>query len=198
MTAVTTNISQYEDNKTARTRIACARQRAENLAVLGVDSVLELCVGPSLRALEAAYKAVGIQTVAGNDIDARWRDYYPQGSWIIGDAITADVAGFDAVVFAPPLSKGCSGTRDDSLSVNEVFPAYKDMLGSKARVLTFVLPGRTLSIREDREQLHGLVSDIHRSRPGSTVDVVPLRDERDRVTKYVDVYIVGKQKHGHC
>lgn len=192
-----TNISQYEDNKTARTRSACARQRAENLAVLGVDSVIELCVGPSLQALEGAYKAVGIQTVAGNDIDPRWRDYYPLGSWIIGDATKVDASGFDAVVFAPPLSKGCSGTRKDSLSVDEVFPAYRDILQSKARVLTLVLPGRTLSIREDREQLHGLVSDIHRFRPGSIVDVVPLKDERGRVTKYVDVYIVGKQKHGH-
>lgn len=185
-----TNISEYEDNKTAKTRIACANQRAENLAVFGVNSVIELCVGPSLRQLEDAYRKVGISKVAGNDIDPRWQEFYPKGTWFIGDATILDTKAYDAVVFAPPLSKGCSGTRDDSLSVDEVFPAYRSMLTNPAKVLTFVLPGRTLSVRDDREQLHGLISEIHRCRPDSTVEVVPLKDERGRVTKYVDIYSV--------
>src|SRR5512146_1716358 len=62
------NTSILSDDETARTDPECALQRAENLAVMGVESVLELCVGPSLRVLEAAYAQHGI-VATGNDID---------------------------------------------------------------------------------------------------------------------------------
>lgn len=179
------NVSITSNVATAKTRNKCAEQRAENLAILGVKSVLELCVGPSLRPLEAAYKAVGISVVTGNDIESRWRDYYPEGSWIIGDARTVDTSAYDAVVFAPPLSKGCTGTRADSLSVDEVFPPYTEFLNLKNKVVVLVLPGRTLSVKNDKPQLHRLLSRLHESRVGTNIEVVPLKD---KVTKYVDIY----------
>lgn len=174
------NISKFGDTQTAHTNVACARQRAENLAILGVERVLELCVGPSLRDLEAAYKEFGIEC-AGNDIDPRWVDFYPQGKWMIGDARAIDTSGFDAVVFAPPLSKDCSGRREDSLSLDQVTPSYYDFLDMKVRVSVYVLPGRTLSVKRDREQLYRFLSHLQ-----GKVDVVPLRK---KVTKYVDIYL---------
>lgn len=173
------NVSIVSDDTTARTCVACAAQRAENLAALGVRRVLELCVGPSLRDLEAAYAAHEI-AVVGNDIDARWKRYYPRGSWIVGDARSVDVRGFDAVVVAPPLSRGCSGRREDSLSLDEVVPSYYDFVSMAAPLIVFVLPGRTLSLRGDRSQLHRFLGSL-----SGRAEVVPLRE---KVVKYVDIY----------
>lgn len=175
------NVSKFADNSTARTCPECAHQRAENLAVLGVKTVLELCVGPSLEALEQAYTEFGIKVV-GNDIDPRWQTYYPSGEWLIGDATKLNTSGFDAVVVAPPLSRGCSGKREDSLSLEEVTPSYYDFLGIKAPVVAYVLPGRTLSVKEDRRQLYRFLSRLQ-----GRVEVVPLRK---KVTKYLDIYLV--------
>ena len=50
------NISLYKDDRTANTNLICARQRAENLFVLGSKKILELRVGPSLCRLENEYK----------------------------------------------------------------------------------------------------------------------------------------------
>lgn len=178
------NISIVSNERTANTCIPATHQRAENLACLGVKTVLELCVGPSLRVLEAAYNAFGM-SVAGNDIDPRWEKYYPNGKWFIGDARTIPTNGFDAVVVAPPLSRGCTGTRGDSLSVSEVFPRYTDFLRMNVPVLVLVLPGRTLSLRDDRAELHELLATC--SREGwSGIEVIPLKN---KVTKYVDVYL---------
>lgn len=180
------NISLYSDSMTANTRLKCAMQRAENLAILLKPGarVLEMCVGPSLRRLEIEYAKYGI-TCVGNDIDPRWATYYPGGKWMIGDALNLNVSGFDAIIFAPPLSKGCSGRREDSLSLELVNPsyrsflqAYRDYTGIKA----MVLPGRTLSLRHDRDELYKLLNDIH------DYEVVPLRD---KVVKYVDIYITA-------
>lgn len=187
------NLSTLTDDATARTSAVCASQRAENLAALGATRVLELCVGPSLRALEEAYGALGI-SVVGNDIDPRWHRYYPHGKWIVGDARTiarmVTASEFDAVVVAPPLSRGCSGRRDDSLSMDLVTPGYYDFIALDVSMTAFVLPGRTLSVRRDRAQLHRLLGVL---RPLGQVDVVPLRD---RVVKYVDVYLVRKPNGG--
>lgn len=176
------NISKYSDLQTANTNLACAIQRAENLFILGSKKVLELCVGPSLQRLEAEYKKFGI-SCSSNDIDPRWKDFYPQGKWHIGDALSLDVSEYDTLVFAPPLSQGCSGRREDSLSLDRVTPsyedfleAYKDFKGTKV----LVLPGRTLSLRDDRNKLHKLLSGIEH------YDVVPLRN---KIVKYVDIYI---------
>lgn len=87
------NISTQDNEKTARTCLECASQRAENLSVLGATKVLELCVGPSLHDLEQEYAKYGI-TVTGNDIDPRWKDYYPSGKWVIGDARQVKTHGF--------------------------------------------------------------------------------------------------------
>jgi hypothetical protein len=175
------NISTQEDERTARTCVECAAQRAENLAILGAKKVLELCVGPSLQALELAYQKVGIK-VAGNDIDPRWKSYYPKGEWYIGDARKIDTNGFDAVVVAPPLSRGCSGKREDSLSLEEVTPSFYDFLDLPVGIAVYVLPGRTLSLKEDREQLHRWLSKVQ-----GKVELVPLRK---KVVKYLDVYVV--------
>lgn len=176
------NVSRFSDSKTASTNVPCAIQRAENLAILGVRTVMELCVGPSLERLEQAYKQYGIE-VTGNDIEDRWQRFYPRGNWIIGDAREVDVSRFDAVVVAPPLSKNCSGLRLDSLSIEEVTPRYDSFLNLDNRVLVFVLPGKTLSLKEDRRQLHKLLSQVTTDR---NTNVVPLKN---KVTKYVDLYL---------
>ena len=177
------NISIYSDSKTANTRLNCAKQRAENLAILlGPGAkVMELCVGPSLHRLELEYARYGI-ACWGNDIDPRWKSYYPGGKWMIGDALNLNLTGFDAIVFAPPLSAGCSGRREDSLSLEKVNPsyykfldAYRGFTGHKV----MVLPGRTLSLKHDRDELYKLLKQLPH------YDIVPLVD---KVTKYVDIY----------
>jgi hypothetical protein len=177
----TKNLSKYSDFLTAHTDPECAAQRAENLSILGVKTVLELCVGPSLRDLELAYSKVGIK-VTGNDIDERWLRFYPKGSWILGDATTVDRSGFDAVVIAPPLSRGCSGRREDSLSLDEVTPSYYSFLPVRNKITTFVLPGRTLSVKSDREQLFRFLSRLE-----GKLEIVPLKK---KVVKYLDVYLI--------
>lgn len=176
------NISKYDDNSTARTQKICAAQRAENLACLGVNSVLELCVGPSLKILEQEYLKVGITKIVGNDIDPRWKNYYPRGNWIIGDATKIDTRGFDAVVFAPPLSRGCSGKREDSLNINNILPSYNYFLNLPNKITVLVLPGRTLSIKQDRTELYQLLNKIK-----NKVEIVPLKN---KVIKYLDIYII--------
>jgi hypothetical protein len=177
------NLSRYSDRKTARTNIVCARQRAENLAILGAKSVLELCVGPSLLTLSREYAKVGIKTT-GNDIDPRWQRLYLSGKWIIGDARKIDARSFDAVVVAPPLSRGCSGKREDALSIDEVVPSYYDFLHLNNRVVVFVLPGKTLSLRSERAKLHKLLAHI------GDCEAIPLRD---KVVKYLDLYKIRKE-----
>ncbi len=88
------NVSTESDDSTARTRTSCAEQRAEHLSMLGSKNVLELCVGPSLKTLEVQYSKHGIQ-VTGNDLEPRWKSYYPKGKWIIGDARLVSTKGFD-------------------------------------------------------------------------------------------------------
>jgi len=183
------NISKFGDNSTANTCLECASQRAENLAILGVKTVLELCVGPSLRVLEEQYAKYGIQ-VSGNDIDPRWQEFYPKGRWMVGDATKLNTSGFDAVVVAPPLSRGCSGKREDSLSIEQVTPSYYSFLQLRNPVVAFVLPGRTLSLRDDRRALHRLLGALAGQSEGGArrVEVVPLRK---KVVKYVDLYVIG-------
>jgi len=179
------NVSKVSIEDTARTRLECAVQRAENLAVLGAKRVLELCVGPSLKALETAYGYYNIEVV-GNDIDPKWRDHYPQGKWIIGDALEIPWTGFDTVVFAPPLSKGCDGTRESSLKIDEVTPSYRQFMQKHNECLrVMVLPARCLSTNEDRKQFYRLLNNLQE------VDVVPLTAGARRIRKYVDVYYRG-------
>lgn len=173
-------LSEFEDHKTAKTDYICALQRAKNLSDLGRKDVIELCVGPSLQTLEKAYRLFGIN-VTGNDIDPRWMRMYPNGNWIIGDCREVNLDMFDCVVYAPPLSKGCSGKREDSLSIDEVFPPYSSFL-SRSILTVLVLPGRTLSTREDRSQLHKLLKQINR--PYELVAI------RNKVVKYWDLYLL--------
>lgn len=176
------NISIVENNKTAKTNIKSAMQRAENLFILGSKNVLELCVGPSLKDLEECYSKFNIK-VTGNDIEKRWKEYYPKGSWIIGDCFNIDYSKFDTIVFAPPLSKGCTGRREDSLSIDQVFPTYNDFLlqshTNKLKVL--VLPGRSFATKEDRKQFYKLTSKVRK------YDLVPLTD--GKIVKYWDLYV---------
>lgn len=179
------NTSIVADNATARTAPECADQRADHLFVLGARNVLELCVGPSLPELERAYRARGM-SVTGNDIEPRWQRAHPSGQWIIGNALEVDLKGFDAVVFAPPLSLGCTGRREDSLSVLDVRPSYLDFVGglnsSWHGIVVLVLPARSLSTRHDREQYFHLVSSLP---PG---ELIPLRSSRRGIVKYHDYY----------
>lgn len=173
------NISTFEDNKTANTKFICALQRAENLAILGCKNVLELCVGPSLKTLYEAYKKFDINVV-GNDIDIRWKKFYPSGNWIIDDAKNIDTSFFDATIFAPPLTKHCSGKREDSLSLTEVVPSYYDYLNLNSKYSVYVLPGKTLSIKEDRKQLYKFLANFN------NYNIIPLKN---KVIKYIDIYV---------
>ncbi|MHA2063723.1 MAG: hypothetical protein ACXABY_04990 [Candidatus Thorarchaeota archaeon] len=185
------NVSIENDTNTANTRSIVGQRRAENLAILGAKNVIELCVGPSLRVLEQAYSLHDIK-VTGNDIEERWQKHYPKGSWIIGDALTIPLTGFDAAVFAPPLSHGCTGRREDALSIDAVFPSYRQFLAREnlPGIFVLVLPGRSFSTRADRTQLHALASFIQAQ--GHSFDVIPMKDERNRITKYVDIYVSGQ------
>lgn len=179
------NVSSEADDETAHTCWDCALQRAENLSTFGVKRVLELCVGPSLKTLEKAYALHGI-SVVGNDIEIRWKNFHPQGAWIVGDALKIDYAGFDSVVFAPPLSRGCTGTRSDSLTIDGVVPSYDafDQASKGFRgIRTFVLPGRSGATRQDRKQLHALLSRFE------SYDLVPLATGLRRTVKYYDLYV---------
>ncbi len=172
------NISKYSNEQTASTSYICALQRAENLAILGCKNVIELCVGPSLKTLEKAYNSFNINVV-GNDIDIRWKNYYSHGKWIIGDARKINVSKFDAAIFAPPLSKSCSGTREDALSLEDVFPSYYDFLHLQSKISVFVLPGKTLSLKNDREQLYKFLSKLN------NYEIIPLKN---KIVKYIDIY----------
>lgn len=174
------NLSRFDQKATAHTSSVCAQQRAQNLFCLGSKRILELCVGPSLKALEEAYRPLGME-VWGNDIDPQWQHYYPQGKWIIGDAQKVDTNKFDTIVVAPPLSKGCSGKREDSLSIDQVIPSYYSFLNTKAKILVFVLPGRSRASKLDKKEFYRLLSILKTS-----FEVCPLVD---KVTKYWDVYI---------
>ncbi len=180
------NVSVVPDELTARTCSECASQRAANLHKRGVRTVLELCVGPSLPELERVYSAVGIRVV-GNDIDPRWRRHYPKGQWLLGDALSMSLHGFDAVVFAPPLSRGCTGKRDDSLSVSAVEPSYRSFLerlqGFRG-IAVLVLPGRSLATSWDRRQFFDLTGRIQ-----VPFEAVPLRAGRRGIVKYYDIYL---------
>lgn len=176
------NISKYSDRETANTCDPCTFQRAENLSILGSKNILELCVGPSLERLENAYRKFGMR-VTGNDIDPRWKEFYPKGQWLIGDATKIETKKFDTVVVAPPLSVGCSGKREDSLMIEQVNPAYEKFFSLKNKLIVFVLPGRSLATRDDRKQFHRFISKVEKL---GNVDFVPLKN---KVTKYVDVYL---------
>jgi hypothetical protein len=180
------NTSTVALDKTARTRYAIAQQRATHLKQYEVNSVLELCVGPSLRSLETAYAQQDINCI-GNDIDARWKAYYPQGQWRMGDCFSVSWSNVDAVIFAPPLSRGCSGERHDSLTIFEVFPKYTDFLtawkDASVKVSCLVLPARSLATKSDRSDFHKL---LHLTR---SVAHVEFREMIDGCRKYVDVYL---------
>lgn len=176
------NVSQVSDSETARTDKDCALQRAQNLYLLGATRVLELCAGPSLETLEEAYSTYGLK-VTGNDIDKRWADYYPSGDWCLGDCLEIPYDDFDAVVFAPPLSRGCSGRRRDALSINQVFPRYIDFMRRRFKgIRCIVLPARSFATKYDRKEFFDLTFDL------VNPEVVPLTAGPRRIRKYVDVY----------
>jgi hypothetical protein len=193
------NVSAVSDIETARTNAKIAGQRADHLMLMNCESVLELCVGPSASTLYRAYDARNIDAYF-NDIELKWKGYsglYGRDQWEIGDCLTIFWGAVDAVVFAPPLSRGCSGKREDSLMIDEVTPSYYDFLTEWAKRLTIqqkkdpewnqvavlVLPARCLATKEDRDQYHKLLG--HCSALG-TVEAIEMIDG---CRKYVDVYI---------
>lgn len=178
------NVSVVNNEVTARTNKNSANQRAENLAILGSKKIIELCVGPSLKTLESAYNAFGIECW-GNDIEKRWKDYYPEGKWVIGNCFEIDTTDFDTVVFAPPLSKGCTGKRIDSLSIEYVNPPYETFLkyyADKNIRKVMVLPARSLATDFDRNQFYKLLSQL------SEFNIDILTEGPRNIRKYVDIY----------
>jgi len=175
------NVSYYPVEVTANTKKGIAEQRAENLDILNATNVIELCCGPSLSVLGSAYNEYDIK-VTGNDIDPRYEGYAPDYPWLIGDCFEVDTKQYDFIVFAPPLSKGCSGRREDSLSIFDVTPSYLDALDCfKDQNLCLTLPGKSLSTSKDRAEFYKLLSLINRP-----FEVVLLKQ---KVTKYIDIYI---------
>ena len=187
------NLSVLPVEQTARTCCAVATARAGRMAELGVRSVLELCVGPSYQVLADAYGARGIRCV-GNDVERRY--VTADGEWRVGDALAVPLSDVDAVVFAPPLSKGCTGRREDALMVDDVEPRYVDFLARPdlPRVVVLVLPGRATTSRWDRTQTHKLLGQAF-ARAGSAV-LYHADDERGRVTKYHEIWCVQQHADG--
>lgn len=188
------NVSTVPDELTASTSEEVARQRADALCRIDrVESVLELCVGPSFRTLYDAYAAKGI-VCFGNDIEERWQpnDKELNFRWVQGDAmqLSYDRTPYDAVVFAPPLSRGCTGKREDALRVDQVQPDYVEFIKKiawTARPPTFVvlvLPGRSLSTKRDHEATYKVVSHA------SAIGIVELQERIvGGVMKYLDIVI---------
>lgn len=191
------NLSHFSIADTAITSLPCARQRAQNASILGGREVLELCVGPSLERLAASYAEYRIKCW-GNDIDPRWKAHYPQGKWLMGDAFDvfrAHHKKFNFVVYAPPLTHGCSGSREDSLSINEVYPSYSTFIDLVMEVkfngcVALVLPGRSWSTKVDRKQYFELKSKALKH---FVIDEAALVDG---CRKYVDLYLVFRR--GNC
>jgi hypothetical protein len=183
------NLSTIANDKTAKTNSTSAQQRAQNLYILGSKVVLELCVGPSLRVLEEYYNQLNIQCY-GNDIDIRWKEYYSEGNWIIGDCLNINYPNnIDTLIFAPPLSIGCSGKREDSLNINSVYPNYKsfiDINKDNNLLKVLVLPARSLSSRCDKLEYHALLNYIQQH--SSQIDINILTEGSRRIRKYIDVY----------
>lgn len=183
------NTSKVANVKTAKTNINVAKGRAKNLYSMGVKNVIELCVGPSLKTLEKYYDQYNIDVV-GNDIEEKWKKYYPEGNWIIGDSLRIDYSNFDACVFAPPLSKGCTGKRCDSLSIDEVSPSYYDFIENEncKNIIVLVLPGKTLSTKKDKNQFYKLLSFLYK-KGYSYIDIKKMKGVKNKITKYIDIYI---------
>ena len=183
------NTSIVDDIQTASTNQNSARQRAINLYNMGVENVIELCVGPSLKTLEKYYNEYGIN-VTGNDIDERWKEFYPEGNWIIGDSLNINTTNFDACVFAPPLSKGCTGNRCDYLSIDEVQPSYYDFIekGDTSNIIVLVLPGKTLSIKKDRNEFYKLLNFLY-NKEYKSIEYKEIKGNKNKITKYLDIYI---------
>lgn len=182
------NTSILNDDKTARTNPESALQRAENLWILGSKKVLELCCGPSLKVLSKSYKRFGIKCW-GNDIEERWINYYPEGKWILGDCLTLNVNDFDTLVFAPPVTKGCTGKRVDSLELEKVNPSYYDFINTYKNfkgTIVLVLPSRSIATNYDRKQYYKFINYLSKL---YKVDVVPLTEGKRKIRKYVDVYL---------
>lgn len=142
------------ESKVASTCPEAAAQRVTLLGALGARRFIELCVGPSLTILKEEAHRRGLECL-GNDVDPRWA---PD---LLGDCLRVDWAA-DAVVYAPPLSKGCSGTREDSLGIDDVEPGYDSFLAEWDRrkrpdLAVLVLPARSLSTRRDRAAFWRLV-----------------------------------------
>lgn len=184
------NLTAVSQDETARTCIECARQRAKHLHMRQVQNVIELCAGPSLKTLERAYSEFGI-SVTGNDIDIRWKHYYLGGKWIIDNALNIDYNSYDAVVFAPPVSKGCTGKRDDALMISKVVPRYTDFIEKIIKdkykgVAVLVLPARSWGTKQDREQYFKLTNYIFRA--GFLYEAVALNNKKN-IRNYIDMYL---------
>lgn len=191
------NTSVVENCRTANTAQDVAETRAIQLSELNITCVLELCVGPSLQVLEEAYKSRGIKC-RGNDIEERWQQYYPTGDWLIGDCFTIEwPVDTDAVVFAPPLSRGCTGCREDALMIEEVVPAFADFVHTLAakvsllnlKLVLLVLPARSLATKQDRAQLVKLEHLLQNNPRVSNVVRREARSGRRQIRKYVELYV---------
>lgn len=187
------NTSQFSDEQTANTKSEIAQQRAINLSKFKIKTVLELCVGPSLKSLKDEYSKFGITTI-GNDIDIRWKSHYPDGIWIIGNCLDLNLDEYDAVVFGPPLTKNCSGKREDSLSINEINPSYYDFLKKWERnnVAVLVLPARSMKTKEDRKQFFKLTAFLEKQK--FKFKIKELRSNKRDLVKYIDIYLQKEEK----
>lgn len=152
---------------------------------------MELCVGPSFATLSKEYSKFGI-VCYGNDVDRRWvpKDPELKERFVHADAFCIRYDVYDAVVFAPPLSRGCTGKREDALRVDEVDPPYSEFIERLAwmktppKLAVLVLPGRSLSTKRDREATYKVVN------LASQLGIVELQERRDEgIMKYLDIIV---------
>jgi len=180
------NTSTYTLEKTAYTIDNIAEQRARNIKkIFNPRNVIELCCGKSLNILKKHYQKQGIK-IYGNDIDEKYLEINPE--LVIGDCLKIKHNKFEVCVFAPPLSKGCSGKREDALSIEEVEPSYYDFINLNLDKFLLVLAGKTFSIRKDRNQYYKLLNYLDSK--GYIVEIIPLKYKK--INKYIDLYVRKK------
>lgn len=189
------NTSRYAVTSTATTNQDCIDQRIQNIKRAFPSSlkIIETCAGISSVFLKESYREAGFH-ITTNDIDPRYQRY--EKDMVIGDVLSLDFSSYDVVVFAPPLSRGCSGNREDSLMIEEVRPSYREFLANtifleNLQGICLVLPGRTFSTARDKEQFYSLVSCIYNlfSSHQPNGQAFEKKLVVKRCTKYVDLYL---------
>ena len=166
--------------------------RAYNVACFGGKKVLELCCGPSLPLLEAAYGYQNIE-VTGNDIDPGYAERYPAGKWSIGDCLTDSwtlYLPFDTIVFKPP-------TKGGTISIDDINPSYEkfiDAINLKDKLGVCVFAPNILDTRESRKQMYKFLSFCQDKYWLKDYEFLPSKAGSRKPIKYWELYLDFRPK----